>query len=319
MKKHLLIAALVALSLTSLSASAQTATRVTFTGPSGTNLASGLLSGVLYRPANYSSSTNLRAVVMLHGCGGMWSLGDPTANNSNGTPNLQNHIEKWGWKLASEGMVALAVDSYTRRQGSAGTQAWQNQCNVSGNPYAGAVNPYTTRVEDARAAWAYLANDSRINDARIGLLGWSQGGQTVMVESAMTYRDSNTSRSGSDVTPFKLGVVFYPGCGSDLGFNSPASSYWRPAHDFRMNLAKLDSLYANCNTRANIAISTYGATEGSGRQVLRISYEGANHGFDGDSQTWPSSSCTGTGDTCAMQGADINSWIFFRDRLLNVP
>jgi hypothetical protein len=103
-----------------------------------------------------------------------------------------------------------------------------------------------------------------------------------------------------------------------------SSSYWRPAHDFRMNLAKLDDLYADCNTRANIAISTYGATENTGRQVLRISYEEADHGFDSKSQTWPSGSCTWPSttydaDTCAMRGADINSWIFFRDRLLNVP
>jgi hypothetical protein len=36
--------------------------------------------------------------------------------------------------------------------------------------------------------------------------------------------------------------------------------------------------------------------------------------------TGPSSSCTWPdpnvdADTCAMRGADINSWIFFRDRL----
>lgn len=321
MKTHLLLVALAALSFHPLSASAQTVSTVTFAGPPGTGLASDQLSGVLYRPANYTSQTGYRAVVMLHGCGGIWSNNVPGATNSNGTPNLQNHIEKWGLKLASEGIVALAVDSYTRRRpSSAGTEAWQDQCNSSTNPYAGAVDPYTTRVLDAQAAWSYLASDSRISSSRIGVLGWSQGGQTAMVESAETYSNSNTVRSGTDATRFSLTVVFYPGCGPALGFGSPSSSYWRPAHDLRMNLAKLDELYDNCNTRASTAISTYGATSGSGRQVLRISYEQANHGFDNESQTWPPSSCTWPSpdfdaDTCAMRGADINSWIFFRDRL----
>jgi dienelactone hydrolase len=140
------------------------------------------------------------------------------------------------------------------------------------------------------------------------MLGWSQGGQAVMVESAETSRTNNTPRTTA--TPFSVSVVFYPGCGSDLGFGSPSSSYWRPSHDFRMNLAELDPLRANCETRDSIADSLTSVT------VLRITYDDANHGFDSTSQTWPSSSCTGSGDTCAMQGADINSWIFFRDRLL---
>lgn len=314
MKKHLLFVALAALSLSSLSASAQTVTSVTFSGPSGTGLDSGLLSGVLYRPANYTSGSGYRAVVMMHGCSGIWSNRTVGATNSNGTPNLQNQIEKWGLKLASEGIVALAVDSYTRRKPStAGDSDWQNQC--SGATYGGAVDPYTTRVLDARAAWTYLASDSRIDSSRIGMLGWSQGGETVLVEAAETFRTSNTVRTGTDTTLFSVSVVFYPGCGSNLGFGSPSSSYWRPHRDLRMNLAELDSLCANCETRASTAINTYGSTSGSGHQVLRITYTGADHGFDGTSQTWPASSCTGSGDTCAMEGADINSWIFFRDRL----
>ncbi len=314
MKKHLLIIALAALSLTSLQASAQTAATVTFAGPPGTGLASDQLSGVIYRPANYSTSSGpFRAVVMLHGCGGMWSNRDVGATNSNGTPNLQNHIEKWGWKLASEGIVALAVDSYTRRKPSNASESeWQNQC--SGETYGGAVDPYTTRVLDAREAWNYLDGDSKISDSQIGMLGWSQGGQTVLVEAAETIRTSDTDR----VTPtaFSVSVVFYPGCGSDLGFGSPSSSFWRPIRHLRMNLAELDPLASNCELRASKAINSYDSGQTSTtHQVVRITYTGASHGFDGTSQTWPSSSCTGSGDTCAMQGADINSWIFFRDRL----
>ncbi|MFY0583967.1 dienelactone hydrolase family protein [Cystobacter fuscus] len=197
--------------------SAQTATLITFPGPTGDNtLESGQLSGVLYLPANYSTSNNLRAVVLMHGCSGYWSNRVVGATNSNGTPNLQNQVEKWGLQLASRGIVALAVDSFTRRRQSMAPDAdsalWQDQC--SGKQYAGRVNPYATRVWDAQAARAWLATDSRINATRIGILGWSQGAQAAMVETAE--KPTNTL--------FRTTVLFYPGCGSDLGFGTPSAS-----------------------------------------------------------------------------------------------
>ncbi|WP_395854327.1 dienelactone hydrolase family protein [Cystobacter fuscus] len=307
--KHVSLLLLATVSLFAPGASAQTATLVTFPGPTGDNtLESGQLSGVLYLPANYSTSNNLRAVVLMHGCSGYWSNRVVGATNSNGTPNLQNQVEKWGLKLASEGIVALAVDSFTRRRQSMAPDAdsapWQDQC--SGKQYAGRVNPYTTRVWDAQAARAWLATDSRINATRIGILGWSQGAQAAMVETAE--KPTNTL--------FRTTVLFYPGCGSDLGFGTPSASTWRPHHDLRFNIGTEDSFFSNCQSRATTAGSTYGSTPGSGHELVFVSYADAEHGFDGESQTWPTSTTTcSTPDTCAMKDADIDSLAFLLSRL----
>ncbi|ATB30379.1 dienelactone hydrolase family protein [Melittangium boletus] len=309
MMKRASLSLLAAAALCASSASAQTATLVTFPGPSGdTTLDSGLLSGVLYKPANYSTSTSLRAVVLMHGCTGYWSNRTVGATNANGTPNLQNQVEKWGLKLASEGIVALAVDGFTRRKPSsipdADASLWQNQC--SGATYGGQVNPYTTRVWDAQAAWSWLAADSHIDSARIGILGWSQGAEAAMVEAAE--KATNTL--------FRTTVLFYPGCGAALGFGSPGASTWRPHHDLRFNIGTADSLYSNCQSRATTAISTYGSTPGSGHELAFVAYTGAGHGFDGGAQSWSTSPtpCS-TPDECAMKAADIDSLAFLLSRL----
>ncbi|OJH37339.1 hypothetical protein BON30_29030 [Cystobacter ferrugineus] len=300
---------LATVSLFASSASAQSVTLVTFPGPAGDNtLESGQLSGVLYRPANYSTSNNLRAVVLMHGCSGYWSNRAVGATNSNGTPNLQNQVEKWGLQLASQGIIALAVDSFTRRRPStvpdSESALWQDQC--SGKKYAGRVDSYTTRVLDAQAARAWLATDSRIDPTRIGLLGWSHGAQAAMVEAAE--KPTNTL--------FRTTVLFYPGCGSKLGFGTPDASTWRPHHDLRFNIGTEDDFFLECKSRATTALSTYGSTPGSGHELVFVPYPDAEHSFDGESQTWPTAATTcSTPDTCAMKGADIDSLAFLLSRL----
>ncbi|HRE89768.1 MAG TPA: hypothetical protein PK095_11590, partial [Myxococcota bacterium] len=153
---------------------AQTVETVTFAGPAATEItqldASGqpLLSGVLYTPDGFEELVDaegqlaqgavpISAVVLMHGCTGIWSNRVVGATNDDGSPNLQNHIEKWARQIASTGRVALVVDSYTPRfpttvpagQAAATFSAdWQNQCDKE--KYGGRVNPYTTRVLDAR-------------------------------------------------------------------------------------------------------------------------------------------------------------------------
>lgn len=155
-----------------------TVDRITFTGHGG----SIVLSGVVYKPRSFDASKRrcYAAVVMMHGCSGIWSERVVGNTNRDGTPNLQNNIEKWGLKLAECNVVALAVDSFTPRQPADATSSeeWQNQCSDNAGRYAGVVNPYTERVRDARAAWEYLNAMPEIDGARIGLLGWSHGAQS---------------------------------------------------------------------------------------------------------------------------------------------
>ncbi|GBG89781.1 hypothetical protein CBR_g49632 [Chara braunii] len=285
--------------------SAVTVSKVSFPGPGSVTL-----SAVRYEPDGFSGGSNFPAVVMMHGCSGMWSNNIVDAANSNGTPNLQNQIEKWGLKLAGVGAVALAVDSFTPR--GLLTQAEQNQCGGTSS-----VDPYTTRVQDARLAHSYLTGlaGSKVNGASVALLGWSHGAQSTLVEAAATPRDSTSERLVTEHI-FAASVAFYPGCGTALGFGSTvAGSYWRPYRSLQLHVGTADGFYSNCQTRATIAQgSPYNA------DVAFFGYSDAAHSFDGVSQTWASSKCTAAEiptkpDECAMRAGDIDGLAFLKTKL----
>ncbi|MCO5584487.1 hypothetical protein L7F22_038415 [Adiantum nelumboides] len=229
------------------------ATSVTIVSFPGPNAATPTLSGVLYLPSGYSTSTaTFPAMVLMHGCSGIWSNRNVSARNRDNSPNLQNHIEKWGLKLAGQAIVALVVDSFTiRNPVGVDSREWQDQC---GSPDP-SVDSYTVRVLDARVAYAYLINTtaglapgipSRVNSARVGLLGWSQGAQTVMTEAADSRSDSSTLRPDTDFL-FRLpSITFYPGCGANLGFRTGSDlsgSFWHPKFALRLNIGTLDDFY----------------------------------------------------------------------------
>lgn len=292
------------------------------------------IDAVIYKPANFATATGLRAVVMMHGCTGMWSERNPDAvNTGTTTPNLQNHIDKWGIRLSTNNIVALAVDSYTtRREDGAGKTEWQNQCVenviVSGtsvpNPYATKVSPYSTRVDDARAGYAYLVSTGKVDAARVGLLGWSQGAEAVMTEAAVTPNDAQTPWPASHHI-FLVSVIYYPGCGGLLGFNTPSSpgpvtSFWRPYRPIYIHVGKEDHpRYETCSSRYDTAIASY-PTAGP---PTFFGYDNATHSFDAGSQAWITPKCSSssvppvvdTFNNCAMRSSDIDSFAFFQAQL----
>jgi len=305
---------------TSGSSSSITAEHITFPGH-GLELA-----GVIYKPRGYDSvggKARYSAVVLMHGCSGMWSERKVGSKNRNGSPNLQNNIEKWGIKLAESNVVALAVDSFTPRTppGVSSSEEWQNQCSENPGPYPGRVNPYTDRVEDARAAWEFLNALPQIDGTKIGLLGWSHGAQAVMVEAAETGRESNVPRAESD-HKFVCTVAFYPGCGVNLGFvieEDITSSFWRPFRPMQLHMGMCDPFYDNCIARKEAA------EEGRSVPLQFREYSGARHHFDALSQAWPSKSARGqrsevndsslSADQRAMRDADRDALEFILSAL----
>ncbi|KAI5066512.1 hypothetical protein GOP47_0019136 [Adiantum capillus-veneris] len=312
---HLLIITLpLAALLWRVAEGAISVTVVSFPGP---NTATPTLSGVLYLPSGYRTSTaTFPAMVLMHGCSGIWSNRNVSARNKDNTPNLQNHIEKWGLKLAGQGIVALVVDSISNRKpAGVDMRDWQDQCGTA-DP---SVDSYTVRVLDARAAYAYLIDTaaglapsipSKVNSARVGLMGWSQGAQTVLTEAAESGRDSSTLRPDSDFL-FRLpSITFYPGCGADLAFRTGSGSFWRPKFALRLNIGTMDDFYSDCQTRTTLA----------GSPSVFVGYTNATHSFDNVDQTWPTASCPSSpppaGDTCAMKAADIDSLAFLQAALV---
>lgn len=278
-----------------------TVSQVTVPGPAGLDLP-----GVLFQGSEPVDPQP--AVVLLHGCGGMWTDDVPFETDQlTGEPLVDEVLEKWGRELASRGFTALAVDSFTPRTPEGTPDAeWQDQCGWS---YDEGVSENTVRPLDAEAAQAWLAARQDVDAARIGLMGWSQGATAAMVTMGATAIDANVVRAQAAAKPFKAALAFYPGCGFKTGASSWAyggtsSSYWRPYAFTRIYHGTHDALYDgqyssgsdsapaypsplisnatrfHCETRVARAKSLYGAAVGSGNSVELDVMPGAHHSFD---------------------------------------
>jgi dienelactone hydrolase len=187
-------------------------------------------------------TTSAPAVVLLHGCGG-------TYNREHG---LSARALEYVRLLNDHGMHALVVDSLTpRSEKELCTQRIGER----------RVTPANRRL-DALAAVAWLAHRPGVDAQRIGLMGWSNGGSTLLA--ALNTRHADVASAA--VKP-AFAVAFYPGCEFDLkrGFETHTkllmlvgeSDDWTPA--------------APCHELVRAARGTPPEIEG---------YAGAYHGFD---------------------------------------
>jgi dienelactone hydrolase len=182
------------------------------------------------------------AVVLLHGCGGLLD----------GKGRLGTRQVEYAALLNAEGWHALALDSLTSR-------GVKELCTLKTGQ-----RPITQahRRLDALGALQWLAAQPGVDATRLVLLGWSNGGSTVLAATNRGHR----AVAGASVKP-RAAVAFYPGCDAELarGYagTSPTlllvgeSDDWTPA-------------------RPCVALA---AAVGSGART--VVYPGAYHGFDG--------------------------------------
>ncbi|SFU43266.1 Dienelactone hydrolase [Methylobacterium sp. 174MFSha1.1] len=149
---------------------------VTLPGPGGI-----ALQGRLYRP---TGAGPFPAVVALHGCGGLYDRAGA----------LTGRHADWGERLAAQGFLVLFPDSF-------GSRGLGPQCRISRRE----IRPGRERVADAEAAGAWLRGRPDVRPDAVSLLGWSNGGSTVLA----------AVRAGRP-TPFARAVAFYPGCRTAL-------------------------------------------------------------------------------------------------------
>ena len=182
------------------------------------------------------------AVVLLHGCGGPYGqAGQLGARLLDAARLLNQH-----------GRHALVVDSLTPRgQRELCTQHIGQRSITQAN-----------RRLDALGAVAWLAQRPDVDARRIGLLGWSNGGSSVLA--AINARHPAVAAAGLQPA---FAVAFYPGCEAELkrGFETRVpllmlvgeADDWTPA--------------APCHKLART---------GAGHAAQIESYAGAFHGFD---------------------------------------
>lgn len=140
------------------------------------------LEGRLYRP---EAGEPAPAVVLLHGCAGVWSL-----------------QREWARRFQAWGYVALVLDDASQRGASRSCEGAGFEALLRGHGNANSL--------DAYAASAYLSMQAFVDARRIGQVGWSQGARPVrkVVADEAAGAGSNGPRAGG----FSAVVAFNPSC-----------------------------------------------------------------------------------------------------------
>jgi dienelactone hydrolase len=214
--------------------------RVSFPSFDGAGNAPVVLSGYFFAAATSPAP----AIAMFHGCGGAYDKSGALSRRMREYAELFNGL----------GMHVLVVDSLTARyEKELCTQRTGSRRVTQAN-----------RRLDALGAIAYLADRADVDAKRIGMIGWSNGGSTVLSATNLHHRDV----AAAIVKP-AFAIAFYPGCEVDL------KRGYSPAAPLLMLVGQLDDWTPSAPCAA-LAKSVTG-------MPLEIAvYPGAWHGFDSD-------------------------------------
>jgi dienelactone hydrolase len=243
-----LVASLVALCLGGAAAPAQEVVHFPSLEDNGPGQPSTVLDGYLFRPAGEGRHP---AIVGLHGCSGMFSRA---------TGMISQIYRQWADELTRRGYVFLLVDSF-------GPRHHGEMCSMSGFD----MGLYRQRPRDAYGALWYLQAQPFVRGDRIGAVGWSQGGATVLNSIGTQSLGRPAQLPQGD---FRAAVAFYPGACNDArqpGWTSTipllvlmgAEDVWTPAAPCQAFLA---------------------GAAGRGARIETQLYPGAYHGFDAPNQ-----------------------------------
>ena len=190
------------------------------------------LQAYLRRP---SDSKPAPAVVALHGCGGLF--------NKDG--DMSRRHEDWAERFVAAGYVVLFPDSF-------GPRGVDSICDTRERR----IVP-RERGADAAAAADWLAAQPFVDKDRIAVLGWSNGGSSVLWAVGGAHKPENGD--------WRTAIAFYPGC------RVPAESpKWVPRFKPYVLIGSADNWTPPepCRKLAE-------------RDAVRlIEYPGAVHGFD---------------------------------------
>lgn len=223
------------------------------------------LVGYLVEPAGAREAPR-PAVVLLHGRAGLYSstvnAGCTTvargAVSACGGGTLSARHRQWAAYWAARGYAALLVDSFGPRGRAHGFGR-----GTHGQPEREPVNERTVRPLDAEGALAWLAARPDVDAGRVMLMGWSNGGSTVL---NTLHRQAE---AGAAKAPrFRAALAFYPGCGAAALL----------ARTLKIDVP-LQLLLAGDDDEVSPALCRDWAARASPAIGVQW-YDGATHGFD---------------------------------------
>lgn len=134
-----------------------------------------------------SSTSAVPAIVILHGCGGLFTK----------SGKIGKRERQWMDLFIAEGWAVLLPDSF-------GPRGQRSVCTSK----ARSITPKDHRQFDALGALRFLQSQSGIDPERIALTGWSNGAMTGLY-AIMT---GGPTAPATGVIDFRTAVLFYPGC-----------------------------------------------------------------------------------------------------------
>ena len=182
------------------------------------------------------------AIVMLHGCGGAFDA----------RGRLSARMREYAALFNTEGWHALVLDSLTAR----------GERELCTQKIGTRRITQAQRRLDALGALQWLAARGDVDAKRMALVGWSNGGSTVLA--ATNRRQRDVAAAG---VPPRVAVAFYPGCDAELA----------RGHDTTAPLL----LLVGASDYWTLAAPCIALAERGGAAVRSVVYPGAFHGFDG--------------------------------------
>ncbi len=181
-------------------------------------------------------TSRLPAVILVHGSGGVGS-----------------NVDLWSHELNGIGIATLILDSFTPRK------------------IVSTVNDQTqlgrlAMIVDTYRALGLLAKHARIDPARIGVMGFSRGGQAVLYSSLRRFQRMH----GPADAAFAAYVPFYPPCNTTFVDDSDVGD--RPIRIFH---GMADNYVPIQPCRSYVA-----RLRAAGKDVQLTEYAGAHHAFD---------------------------------------
>lgn len=224
--------------------------RVTIPSPDGqTKLAATLM-------RNRTSGAPRPALVLLHGCTGLQEKG-----------RVFPVYQSWAERLTGEGYVVLLVDS-------AASRGLGETCTES----AGRDLVLHDRPKDAYAALKFLQARDDVQPNRIGVVGWSQGGATILRAIA----SNGNARPETLEHDFRAAVALYPGACSERLHTKPFVDAKPHSWTTKIPLLVLVGEADNW-TPAKPCIAFIEDAKARGASVELKTYPGAYHVFDAPS------------------------------------
>jgi dienelactone hydrolase len=197
-----------------------------------------ILAGQLRIPR--PGADKLPAVVLLHGSGGVGA-----------------NVVDWEDELNAMGVASFVLDAFTGR-GIVSTSADQGQLGRLAMLY------------DAYRALEILEKHPRLDPQRIGVMGFSRGGQAALYASVKRFQRMHGPASGRDFAAY---IPFYASCGTKFVDDDEVSP-----SPIRMFHGAADNYVPVAPCREYVA-----RLKAKGAKVELTEYPGAHHVFDGRS------------------------------------